>query len=139
MTHQAQYDDAMFDYSMGDFEGALVKLQAILAEDPRHLDAQLAVAMCHYRKGDYATAIAEGHKAEAIDPKEQLVHTNLSMFYMKAGDKARAEHHVMQARVASWKDTLAGAAQNSEPALPMADAPPPSPKPTPPKDMPWKK
>jgi Flp pilus assembly protein TadD len=106
MTHQERYDDAMFEYSSGDFDSALAKLKAILEEDPRHSDAQLSVAMCYYRKGDYATAIIEGHKAEALDPKEQLVHTNLSMFYVKVGDKEKAEHHVMQARMASWRTAL---------------------------------
>lgn len=104
---QAIYDDAMFDYSTGDYDTAMAKLAGILAEDRQHFDAQLSVAMCHYRKGDYATAIAEGHKAQKLKPNEQLVHTNLSLFYMKAGDKKTAEHHGLQARIASWKDNMA--------------------------------
>jgi hypothetical protein len=63
--------------------------------------------MCHYRKGDFATAIAEGHKAQTLKPNEQLVHTNLSLFYMKSGDKKTAEHHGLQARIASWKENMA--------------------------------
>jgi Flp pilus assembly protein TadD len=107
MTSQDRYDDAMFDYSQGEMEGAMVKLKQILQEDPRHFDAQLALAMCCCRKGDLAGAIAEGHKAEALNPKEPLVHTNLSIFYVKAGDKQKAEHHGALARMASWKDALA--------------------------------
>ena len=103
---QAVYDDAMFDYSTGDYASALAKLRAILAEDTGHFDAQLAIAMCHYRQGDFATAIAEGHKAEVMRPNEQLVHTNLSLFYMKSGDKKTAEHHGLQARIASWKQDM---------------------------------
>ena len=142
MTHQEQYDDAMFDYSMGDFDGAIAKLQAILAKDAAHFDAQLSLAMCYYRIGDYATAITEGHKAEALQPDEQLVHTNLSLFYMKAGDKSKAEHHGLQARVASWRGNMAPPekASASDSELPMAQQPPPPTKP-PPKlsDQPWKK
>ena len=67
--------------------GAIARLKAVLAADPAHFDAQLALGMAHYRQGDYAAAIAEGHKAEQLRPREQLVHTNLSLFYMKAGDK----------------------------------------------------
>src|SRR5436189_3103049 len=100
---QEQYDDAMFDFSTGDYDTAIAKFKAILAEDPAHFDAQLSVGMAYFRKGDYATAIAEGHKAERLRPQEQLVHTNLSLFYMKAGDKKTAEHHGLQARIASWK------------------------------------
>ena len=99
---QEQYDDAMFDFSTGDYDGAITRLNAVLAEDPAHFDAQLALGMAHYRKGDYAAAIAAGHKAEHLRPQEQLVHTNLSLFYMKSGDKKTAEHHGLQARIASW-------------------------------------
>lgn len=142
MTHQEQYDDAMFDYSMGEFDTAIGKLRAILADEPAHFDAQLSLAMCHYRKGDYPSAIAEGHKAEALQPKEQLVHTNLSLFYMKAGDKQKAEHHGLQARIASWRGNMAppGEKTGDDPDLQMAQPPPQPPKP-PPKlsDQPWKK
>src|SRR5882724_8103376 len=100
---QDQYDDAMFDFSTGDYDTAITKLKAVLAADPAHFDAQLALGMAHYRKGDYQTAIEEGHKAEKMKPNEQLVHTNLSLFYMKAGDKKTAEHHGLQARISSWR------------------------------------
>src|SRR5256886_7139648 len=104
---QEQYDDAMFDFSMGDYDTAIAKFKAILAEDPAHFDAQLSLGMAYYRKGDYATAIAEGHKAEKLRPNEQLLDTNLSPSYMKAGDKKTAEHHGLQARIASCKDNPA--------------------------------
>jgi predicted Zn-dependent protease len=106
MTHQDQYDEAMFEYSKGELDSAMAKLQALLAEDEAHFDAQLSLAMCYCRKGDYAAAIREGHKAEALRPKEPLVHTNLSLFYVKAGDKQKAEHHGTQARIASWREAL---------------------------------
>ncbi|HZV33603.1 MAG TPA: tetratricopeptide repeat protein, partial [Verrucomicrobiae bacterium] len=83
---QEQYDDAMFDFSMADFDSAIAKLKSVLAQDPDHFDAQLSLGMAFYRKGDYPAAIAEGHKAEKLRPNEQLVHTNLSLFYMKSGD-----------------------------------------------------
>ena len=103
MTAQEQYDDAMFDFSRGEFDGAIAKLKSVLASDPAHFDAQLALGMAFYRKGDFAAAIAEGHKAERLRPREQLVHTNLSLFYMKAGDKVKAEHHGLQAKIESWR------------------------------------
>ncbi len=115
MTDQERYDEAMFDYSMGDIDTAMAKLRSILLENPRQFDAQLSLAMCCYRKGDFAAAIAEGHKAEALNPKEPLVHTNLSMFYVKAGDKQRAEHHGALARMASWRGALAESASKSSP------------------------
>lgn len=141
MTPQEQYDDAMFDFSTGEYDRAIEKLKAILAQDPAHFDAQLSLGMAYYRKGDYATAIAEGRKAEKLRPGEQLVHTNLSLFYMKAGDKDLAEHHGMQARISSWKsDKVKPGDAKTDPDLEMAKPPPQtikSPEKFP--DMPWKK
>jgi tetratricopeptide (TPR) repeat protein len=112
---QERYDDAMFDFSMADYDSAIAKLKAALEAEPEYFDALLSVGMAYYRKGDYATAIAEGHKAEKMRPNEQLVHTNLSLFYMKSGDKKTAEHHGLQARIASWKGNM------TAPPAPPAD------------------
>ena len=57
---QDQYDDAMFDFSTGNYESAITKLEAVLGQEPAHFEAQLALGMAYYRKGDYARAIAEG-------------------------------------------------------------------------------
>jgi tetratricopeptide (TPR) repeat protein len=139
---QEQYDDAMFDFSTGDYDGAIAKLQALLVQAPAHFDAQLALGMAFYRKGEYAAAIAEGHKAEQLRPRDQLVHTNLSLFYMKAGDKKTAEHHGLQARIASWRENPTPGANPGESELQMAAAKP-QPIKLPPAqkfpDMPWKK
>ena len=142
MTREEQYDDAMFDFSTGNFEGAIAKLKAILVEAPAHFDAQLSLGMAHYRKGDFAAAIAEGHKAEQLRPKEQLVHTNLSLFYMKSGDKQKAEHHGLQARIASWREdnSQPGDKPAGDPELALARPAPPPPQPLEKiPDMPWKK
>ena len=144
---QERYDDAMFEFTMEHYDAAIAQLEAILAVDPAHFEAQLALGMAWYRKGDYPRAIAEGHKAEKLRPREQLVHTNLSLFYMKAGDKKTAEHHGLQARISSWRDNLdappagGGAATESDSELRMAAPPAPPPVKLPSKfpDQPWKK
>ena len=141
MTAQEQYDDAMFDFSCGDFDGAIARLRAVLAADPTHFDAQLALGMAYYRQGDFASAIAEGHKAEALRPQEQLVHTNLSLFYMKSGDRQKAEHHGLQAKIESWradaKASPSGAKTGDRPELQIARPKPPQPIKFP--SQPWKK
>lgn len=137
---EEQYDDAMFDFSQGNYDSCIAKLKNVLARHADHFDAQLSLGMAYYRKGDYATAIAEGHKAEQMRPKEQLVHTNLSLFYMKAGDKKTAEHHGLQARIASWRDNMTppSAQEAADPELEIAKPkPPPAPVKFP--EMPWKK
>ena len=140
MTPQDQYDDAMFDFSRGEFNRAITKLQAVLMVDPAYFDAQLALGMAHYRLGDFATAIAEGHKAEQLRPKEQLVHTNLSLFYMKSGDKVTAEKHGLQAKIESWREDAAKAKSpevktESDPELVIAK---PTPLPMKFPSQPWK-
>ncbi len=107
MKNQEAYDDAMFDFSKGDFAQAAVKLKAVLGADPGYYEAQLALGMAFYRMGDYASAIEEGHKALKMRPLDQLPHTNLSLFYMKSGDKVTAEHHGLQARIAGWREEAA--------------------------------
>lgn len=140
---QDQYDEAMLAFSTGDYEQARSKLLAVLAQEPGHFDAQLALGMTYYREGNYPAAIAEGLKAERLKPHDQLVHTNLSLFYMKAGDKAQAEHHGLQARISSWRtEAQSGtpSAAPSDPELQMAK-PKLEPVKLPSKfpDMPWKK
>jgi predicted Zn-dependent protease len=141
MEMQEQYDDAMFYYTTGEYDSALAKFQQILVTHPEHFDAQLSIAMCHYRKGDYTKAIEEGHKAEKLKPNEQLVHTNLSLFYMKSGDKKTAEHHGLQARIASWRGNMTKPDANApatDDELKMAQPKQPS-APVKVPDMPWKK
>lgn len=142
MNFQNQYDEAMFDFSRGEFVSATARLREILAADPAHFDAQLSLGMALYRQGDFAGAIAEGQKAQHLKPREQLVHTNLSLFYMKAGDKKTAEHHGLQARIASWREdpSKPGERPPGDPELALAK---PSPSGTRPPEkfpeQPWKK
>jgi Tfp pilus assembly protein PilF len=131
---QDQFDDAMFEFSTGNIDGAIQQLRAILAQDPEYFDAQLSLGGAYYARGDYPAAIVEGHKAEKIKPHDQLVHTNLSRAYMKAGDKTTAEHHGLQARIASWRGNMAPPPASGS-ALEMAKPKPPEKFP----DMPWKK
>jgi len=139
---QTQYDDAMFAFSQGDYDASIVLLRGILTGEPVHFEAQLALGMALYRKGDFPAAIAEGHKAEKLRPNEQLVHTNLSLFYMKSGDKTTAEHHGLQARIASWKGNMDAPVPvaAADPELQLAQPKPQAVK-LPEKfpDMPWKK
>jgi len=142
-TPQQQYDEAMFVFSQENYAEALRLLEALLSEHPDYFEARLSLGMAFCRMGDFERAIIEGHKAEALRPNEQLVHTNLSLFYMRSGDKTKAEHHGLQARIASWKGNLdkpaaAGDSESSElnpvkPELKTYKTPEKFP------DMPWKK
>jgi len=140
---QEDFDEAMHLFSMAEYDAAIERLLALLESHPDHFDARLALGMAYCRKGDLDAAIREGHRAEAMRPHEQLVHTNLSLFYVKAGDKQKAEHHGLQARIASWRNqdpAPPSAAASASNDLKMAGPAPPPMKFTgrlP--DMPWKK
>jgi tetratricopeptide (TPR) repeat protein len=141
---EEQHDDAMFAFSTGDYDQAIARWEAILAEHPDAFDAQLSLGMACYRKGDLARAVAEGHKAERLRPNEPMVHTNLSLFYVKLGNKTAAEHHGLRARVASWKDNMTPAGdsrpESGSDEISMAAPKPQNIKlPTRIPDMPWKK
>jgi Flp pilus assembly protein TadD len=139
MDLQDQYDDAMLDFSRGGFDDAIAKLKDVLAREPEHFDAQLALGMAFYRKGDFAAAIAEGHKAEKLRPLELLVHTNLSLFYMKSGDKVTAEKYGLKAKIESWReDAKKSGAEKTEADSEMQMAKP-TPQPMKFPSQPWKK
>ena len=131
------YDDAMFDFSRGEFDSAIEKLKNVLGKEPENFDAQLALGMAFYRKGDFGSAIAEGHKAEKLRPQEQLVHTNLSLFYMKSGDKVTAEKYGLKAKIESWReDSKNSGDKKNENELQIAK---PTPQPMKFPSQPWKK
>jgi predicted Zn-dependent protease len=145
VSEQERFDDAMFDFSRGEYAQAVEKLQAMLKEHPEQFDAQLALGMAYYRLGDLPRAITEGHKAEKLRPREQLVHTNLSLFYMRAGDRVTAEHHGLQARLAGWRQDAQRAKNPEPPGTEDPELALAKPKLEPVKihgkvpDMPWKK
>lgn len=138
-TENQDYDDAMFEFATHNYDAAIAKLNKILNEEPDNFDARLSLGMAYFRKEDYPAAIREGHRAEKLKPKEQLVHTNLSLFYMRNGDKKTAEHHGLQARIASWREP-SDSTTPSDPDLKMAQPKLENIK-LPEKfpDMPWKK
>ncbi len=142
VSAQEQYDDAMYDFSRGDYARAAARLEALLAAEPDHFDARLALGMAYSRLGDVTRALAEGHRAEQLRPQDPLVHTNLSLFYLQAGDKARAEHHGLQARIASWRGNLAPPEPKTGAAADLEMARTPPPPPPPPEqfpERPWKR
>ena len=115
MNLPGQLDKAILEFSRGEFNRAIVILQAVIKEEAGCFEAQLAFGMACLRQGNFNEAIAAGHQAERMNPIEPLVHTNLSLFYLKAGDLAKAEHHHMQARIANWRKetTVAATAGHS--------------------------
>jgi len=69
MTQQPAYDDAMFDFSRSDFDSAIAKLKAVLAAEPAHFDAQLALGMAFIAKAIMPRQLPKAIKPSNCDPR----------------------------------------------------------------------
>jgi Flp pilus assembly protein TadD len=102
MTKEDYYDQGMTEFSMAEFEKAIVSYRKAVDVDPSYFDAWHALGMAYLRAGKVQEAIEAGKRAVEINPNDMLAHTSLSMYYMKAGDKAKAEAEKGKATVLSW-------------------------------------
>lgn len=99
-------DDATFDFTMGEHESAIHKLEEALALEPENFDALHAMAEVHFDHGAHDKAADFAEKALAIRDDDIHLHTSLSRIWMELGDKVRAEHHGARARMLGWKHEL---------------------------------
>lgn len=99
-------EEATFDFTLGDSEAALAKLQQAVAQDPECAAAWHALAEIALANGTPQEALQAGLKAVALDPKDVHLHTTLSRIYVALGDKDKAEEHGGQARTLGWKAQL---------------------------------
>ncbi len=109
-----EMDDAMFAYSQADYEESIRMFEDILKAQPDHFEALTALSMAYCRLERFEEATRLGHQAESMRPNDPLVHTNLSLFYVKQGNKEKAEHHGLQAKIASWKTDMSPSAKNAD-------------------------
>jgi Flp pilus assembly protein TadD len=102
MTKEEFYDQGMLEFSMGEFEKAIMNYRQAVELDSTYFDAWHALGMAYLRTGRVSDAIAAGKRAVEIHPNDMLAHTSLSMYYMKAGDKIAAEREKGFATVLQW-------------------------------------
>jgi len=101
-------EEATFDFSMGETEAAIGKLERALKADPDSFEAWHAMAEISYSSRDFDRALEAAEKAHALRPDDVFVNTTLSRVWLEKGDKERAEHFGAQARVLGWKEQLKG-------------------------------
>lgn len=99
-------EEATLDFTLGEHDEALAKLETALKHAPDSFAGWHAKAeiLFDLRRLDEALVAAE--RAVAIDDKDIHIHTSLSRIWMERGDKAKAEHHGAQARILGWKEQL---------------------------------
>jgi predicted Zn-dependent protease len=103
---QSLIEDATFDYTMGDNDGALAKLHRAAAAAPGSFEAWHALAEINFSLRRFDAALAAADKAHALRSDDLFINTTLSRIWMEKGDKATAEKYGAQAKILSWKDQL---------------------------------
>ncbi len=99
-------EDATFDFTMGDADTGIAKLQAALVEQPEAFEAWHALCEIFYSEKRYDEALEAAEKAADLRPDDLFVNTSLSRIWLEKGSKEKAEEFGAKARMASWKDQI---------------------------------
>jgi len=99
-------EDATFDFTLGDNDEALRKLQLATEQSPQCFEAWHAMTEVYYSLEDYDKALDAASKAFEIRPSDAHINTSLSRIWMRKGDKQMAEHFGAKARTLGWKEEL---------------------------------
>lgn len=91
----------------GKQDDARALLEAILDQDPDHVDSLEVLAMLLSETGDHDRAIELTERLVELKPDSLMGHANMSRFYMLKGDKETAEEWQAKARVIGWKEEIA--------------------------------
>jgi len=103
---QTQIEDATFDYTMGDHEGAVAKLEHVVQKNPEAFEAWHALAEVNFHLRRLDSALQAAEQALKLQPEDLFINTTLSRIWMERGDKAIAEKYGAKAKMLSWKDQL---------------------------------
>ena len=107
---QSLIEEATFDYTMGDHDTALAKLQraeeTMVTSAPAAFEAWHALAEINFSLRRLDAALAAADRAHVLRPDDLFINTTLSRIWMEKGDKATAEKFGAQAKILSWKDQL---------------------------------
>lgn len=103
---QALIEEATFEFSIGEEDAAVTRLQEATRLDPASFEAWHALAEILFSVRRFDNALVAAEKAHAIRPDDIFINTSLSRIWMEKGDKATAEHFGTRARVLGWKDQL---------------------------------
>ena len=103
---QGLIEEATFDYTMGEHDVALAKLNRATAAAPAAFEAWHALAEINFSLRRLDDALAAADRAHALRSGDLFINTTLSRIWMEKGDKAKAEHFGAQAKILSWKDQL---------------------------------
>ncbi|WP_227421717.1 tetratricopeptide repeat protein [Pacificispira spongiicola] len=86
-TYDMGYQKAMD----GDFDGAVMVLQAVVSEDPKNADAWNMLGYSYRNQGKADEAWDAYERALALDPEHKGAHEYIGEWYLMQGDVASAK------------------------------------------------
>lgn len=105
---QSLVDDATFEFTLGNHEGAEEKLKQATSQDPGFFAAWHALAEVYLDQRKLEEALEAAEQAQKINDEDVHLCTTLSRIWMEKGDKETAEQFGAQARLLGWKNELKG-------------------------------
>ncbi len=96
------YDEAIALQQQGDWEGAIGKLDELLARDPAYALAHSALSVFYSRLDEHEKAIEHAQKVCEMEPEDPFSFVALSLICQKAGRIPEAEQAMMRARQAQF-------------------------------------
>lgn len=91
------YDAATRLKDQGDLEGAVAKLNEILAEEPNHVLAHSALAVNLQKLGCFDDAVSHAVKVTELEPNDPFSYTQLSVVCQRCGRIQQAEDAMAKA------------------------------------------
>ncbi|WP_221030337.1 tetratricopeptide repeat protein [Actomonas aquatica] len=103
---QTLIEDATFDYTMGDHDAAMAKINEATSAAPQSFAAWHASAEIHLNLERLDEALHAAEQAHALQPDDLFINTTLSRIWVGKGDKEAAERFGARAKMLGWKDQL---------------------------------
>jgi Flp pilus assembly protein TadD len=98
-TLDEMYDQAVALKEQGDLEGAVARLNEIVASDPNYVLAHSALAVHLQKLGRYDDAIHHAVRVTELEPHDAFSFTQLSVIYQRCGRIQQAEDAMAMARM----------------------------------------
>jgi len=97
-TSDEMYDQAVALKEQGNLEGAVAKLNEILATDPNHVLSHSALGVHLQKLGRLDEAIQHAVRVTELEPHDAFSFTQLSVIYQRCGRIQQAEDAMAMAR-----------------------------------------
>lgn len=103
---EQELQQAVLDFTLGEYTVALEKLDHVIFNKPDYFDAHLAKTEVLYAMEQYEQALICAENAEKIESEDVHLKTSLSRIWMRLGNKEKAEAYGAEAKMLNWKQEL---------------------------------